>query len=218
MEARAGAFATGFPVLVSNSDAVLSSIAVQEPADGFVQYLGESFNLAALDVRGTFTDKEGNLEEKPLTLFSVSGYDAGKRGSQEITVSANGKTALVPLSVKVPASAEVLLAAVVGKDNSILKVNGDTGKVTIAGHNTAFIRGQSPGMANAKFHVSLKANGVNYALESGDGINPEDVSGFDKDAPGLQTVTLRLDGLEVPYSITVPLTVKGSRVAEVGWM
>ena len=201
VEVRSGEHTGSFPVIVSSSDAVLDSISVTQPESGLVQYLGESFNLAALDVRGIFRDKDGDTEEKSLGLYSVDGYDSGKRGLQELTIRANGKTAAVPLTVKIPASAEVSLAAVVGTDTVIKgQVNN---KPKVMGHNNAFIRGQDLDMANAKFRVQLNVDGASYALMSGYGIDSKDIGGFDKDKAGFQTVTLALDELEVPVEVYV---------------
>ncbi|MDR2344185.1 MAG: hypothetical protein LBD86_06630 [Spirochaetaceae bacterium] len=196
VELRAGELSAAFPVLVSASDSVLESVTVTPPPGGLVLYLGESLNTAALDVRGIFKDKDKNTEEKKLGLFSVSGYDKEKRGVQAGTVSVNGKTAWFPLTVKVPASAKVSIATVVGTS---LIFSG----AKLYGHNTAFIKGQDLDMANAKFYVRLASNGTTYALLSGDGINPADATGFDKDKAGMQTVTLTLDDLKVPVEAYV---------------
>jgi hypothetical protein len=201
LEVLVGELSAAFSVIVNNSDFVLSSITAAPSQAGVSLYLGESFNPASLDVWGMFTDKNGYSEERPLSTFAVRGYDKDTRGTQTVTVSANGKSADVPVTVKVPASAEVRSALMVGTSLSMRQMMD--GSIIVEGHNTAFIKGQSLDMANAKFHVRLRINGTDYTLLSGDGINIDDIQGFDPSHPGSQTVTLALDDKEVPVAVYV---------------
>lgn len=190
-----------FFVIVNNSDFVLDSITAVPPPEGLLHYLGDSFKSSGLNVLGTFKDKDGKTEEKKLSAFSVQGYDRAKRGEQTVTVSANGKTATVPVMVKVPASADLVSVYTVGTNVTSHR----------DGHNTAFIKGQALELANAQFRVQVQVNGADYTLRSGDhdgdgeedGIYPEDIRGFDPSRPGFQTLSLALDEKEVPVEVYV---------------
>jgi hypothetical protein len=187
---RAGELSASFPILINNSDSVLGSITVTAPEGGLIQYLGESLNTGAIEVTGTFTGPNGD-ETKTLTAFSTSGYDRATRGKQTVTVSVNGKTGTFPVTVKVPANAEIS-TAVVGTDPNPKK-----------GHDTAFIKGQTLQMAQAKIRAAVTANGTTALLYGGDGIEFDEIKNYDPAAPGRQTLTLDLDDASASLPVYV---------------
>jgi hypothetical protein len=199
VEVRAGELTSAFSIIVNNTDSVLEAITAEAPEGGLVHDLGDNFNSAGLNVMGTFKDSAGNIEERPLSVFSVSGYNGAKRGEQTVTVSANGKTDQAQAVVRVPASATITSASTVGTNPGSY------------GHNTAFIKGQALDLANAKFRIGLTVNGRGFSLLNGDydgdgepdGIYEGDEIDFDPDISGFQTVTVTLDEKEVPVDVYV---------------
>jgi hypothetical protein len=191
IEVRAGEFIAKTPIIVNNSDSVLASISAS-PVGGAVHRLGESFKPAALNVTGTFANKNGNTEKKNLSVFSVQGYDKDTLGEQTVTVSVNGKKADAAVEVRIPADAVVLSANTVG--TNLTDINH--------GHNTVFIKGQNPAQSNVKFRILLKVDGANYTLFSGDGIEPDDIS-LDTNKTGMQTATVTLDDKKINVDVYV---------------
>jgi hypothetical protein len=191
VEVTAGEFTAKTAVIVNNSDSVLDSISVNA-VGGAVHRLGESFRPASLNVTGTFKDKKGNTSEKNLSVFSVQGYDGGKRGEQTVTVSVNGKKGAAPVSVRVPEDAAVSSAYTLGTD--ILDPSH--------GHNTVFIKGQSLALSNVKLKITVRVDGANYTLSSGDGIEPDEIS-LDTSNAGAQTLTVTLDEKTIPVEVYV---------------
>jgi hypothetical protein len=188
---RAGELDASFSILINNSDSVLSSLEVRAPPEGLLQDFGQSLNTAALEVRGIFTGPGGEEETRILTAFSTSGYDRAKRGEQTVTVSVNGKTATFPLKVRIPPHARVE-TALLGSDPNPQK-----------GHDTAFIKGQSLERAAPRIRATVSANGTTAVLYTGDGIDYAEVHGFNPAQPGMQTLTLDLDGLSPPPTLDV---------------
>lgn len=183
----AGAFSASFPIMVNNSDSVLNSIDVKAPEGGVVRYLGQTLGTEGFTVTGHYT--EGDRE---LSMFSVRGYDRTKRGAQTVTLSVNGKSAELPITVKVPANAMVY-AAVLGTDSGNPK----------NGHNNVFIKGQPLSLANPRFYATVSCNKVTAVLVSGDGIEETDLSRFDGDKAGKQRITLSLDEKSIDLDVYV---------------
>ncbi|MDR2305228.1 MAG: bacterial Ig-like domain-containing protein [Treponema sp.] len=183
---RAGTFSDSFPILVNNSDSVFNSITVNAPG-GLVRYIGQPLGTEGFTVTGNYTDGP-----RILSAFSVKGYDRTKRGSQTVTLSVNGKTAPLTVTVKVPADAEVS-AVLMGTDAANFRY----------GHNNVFIRGQPLSLANAWFQATVICNNVTAILKSGDGISAADLPGFNPNTPGKQTLTLNLDEKALALDIYV---------------
>jgi hypothetical protein len=174
----AGDYTASFPIMVNNSVSVLNSISIDAPAEGLVRYLGQALGTEGFTVTGHYTEGD-----QVLSMFSVRGYDRAKRGPQTVTLSVNGKSAELPVVLKVPADAAVS-AMILGMHS----VN------PISGRNTAFIKGQSLNLANHRFWASVTCNNVTATLFSGAGIDVEtEIHGFDSGTPGKQQITLNLD-------------------------
>jgi hypothetical protein len=172
----AAGYTGDFPIMVNNSDSVLQSISVSAPG-GVVRELGQVLGTEGFTVTGHYTEGA-----QTLSAFSVRGYDRTKRGAQTVTLSVNGKTAELPVRVKVSAGATVY-AAVLGTNDANPKM----------GHNNVFIKGQALSLSNVRFRVIVICNNVTARFTSGDGITQDDISGFDPDRAGKQTITLNLD-------------------------
>jgi hypothetical protein len=173
----AGDYTASFPIMVNNSDSALNSISVSAPAGGLVRYLGQVLGTEGFTVTGHFTEGD-----RVLSAFSVGGYDRVKRGAQTITLSVNGKTAYLPVTVKVPANATVT-PWVLGTDEAEPRM----------GHNNVFIRGQALSLSNVRFWARVTCNNVTVNLVSGKGITLDDIGGFDPNRAGKQQITLNLD-------------------------
>jgi hypothetical protein len=185
---RAGGYTASFPIMVNNSDSVLQSISINAPAGGVVRYLGQTLGTEGFTVTGHYSDGG-----RPLSVFSVRGYDRAKRRAQAVTLSVNGKTASLPVTVKVPAKAAVSAT-----------VLGISGADTVNDRNTAFIKGQPLSLAANRFHATVTCNNVTAVLLSGEGIDVNaDISGFNPGQPGKQTLNLNLDEKSVPLEVYV---------------
>jgi hypothetical protein len=178
----AAGYTGDFPIMVNNSDSVLQSISVSAPG-GVVRELGQVLGTEGFSVIGHYTEGD-----QTLSAFSVQGYDRTKRGVQTVTLSVNGQTAELPVRVKVPANA-AFYAAVLGTDEAYLRL--DLGHNL--GHNNVFIKGQDLSLSNVRFYARVTCNNVTARFISGDGITLEDISGFNPDVAGKQTLTLNLD-------------------------
>jgi hypothetical protein len=183
----AGPHTASFPIMVNNSASVLQSISVSVPAGGLVRYLGQILGTEGFTVTGNYTEGA-----RPLPAFSVRNYDRTARGLQTVTLSVNGKTATLPVTVRVPADATVQADIRGIKD----------GPNTVTDVNIVFIKGQSLSMAVNRFRAAVTCNNVTAVLFSGDGIDVNtDIGGFEPGQPGKQTLTLTLDEKSVPVEI-----------------
>ena len=184
----AGEFTASFPVMVSGSDSVLQSISVSVPGGTLGRYLGQVLGTEGFTLTGHYSDGD-----KPLSVFSVKGYDRAKRGLQTVTLSVNGKSAEIPVTVRVPADATAS-AVVMGTDPDYHH-----------GHNNVFLKGQSLSLANPVFYAQVSANNVTAVFRSDTGgiVPAADVGGFDPGTPGKQTITLNLDDKAVPLTVYV---------------
>jgi hypothetical protein len=183
---KAGEFSASFPIIVNNSVSVLQSITVTPPEGGLIQYLGKSLDTEGLTVTCHFNDGD-----RILKSFSTSGYDRTRRGEQTVTVSVNGQTGTFPVRVKIPEDATIT-AVVLGTDPNPLR-----------GHDTVFIKGQSLQMAQAKIRATVTANGTTAVLYSGNGIEFDEITGYDSARPGRQTLTLTLDDASASLPVYV---------------
>jgi hypothetical protein len=190
-------------VAVSHDTKKLVGITVTRQPSKQAYYLGERFNLAGIQVTATFQDTaNGNAESTgPLSVpeGSVSGYDRFKRGTQTVTVKVNGiSRALDPVTVSVP-----LLS----------------GEATVNFHHSAssapknfakpsYIKGQEFDFERSNIKVTVPlGGGVWFALtpENG-GVLASEVSGYNKDAPGLQTMHIKLENnpdMDVSFPVYV---------------
>jgi hypothetical protein len=172
-----GAFSDSFPILVNNSYSVLDSISVNFPGGGVVRYIGQTLGTEGITVTGHYND--GN---RILDMFSVRDYDRTKRGDQTVTLSVNGKTATLPVTVKVPANAAVRVE-ILGTDEINYRY----------GHNNVFIRGQALDLAKPRFNAIVSANNVTTTLKSGEDIKTANITGLNLNIPGKKNITLTLD-------------------------
>jgi hypothetical protein len=88
-----------FTVTVNAGGAVLQSIAITSPPTKTVYAPGEALNLSGLVVTGTYTN--GTTKTETVGIADISGYDANTTGTQTLTVTVGGKTAIFTVSVNV---------------------------------------------------------------------------------------------------------------------
>jgi hypothetical protein len=190
---RDGEWETDFSLYVSASTSVLESISVKTPPSGF-SFLGESFNTAGMAVEGTYTG--GVTANIPLGAVSVEGYNSLKRENQTVTLRVNNRTTTLDARPRV-------------KAGTYFYANEYT--FTSRKHQTlevkpAYIKGKEFDFAGSNLKANIRlwsASGYDFTLTPGNGLYPEDITGYDKDKTGKQTLTVSLDGVDAVRTIPV---------------
>jgi hypothetical protein len=190
IEVRAGEYRTYFDLYVSRSSSVLQSISVTAPPTAL--YLGEPFNTAGMAVTGTYNDKTAGI---PLGAVAVEGYNGFRRVDQTVTLRVNNITTTLVVRPRVKPGAKFF-------------ANGYT--FSSSKHQTeevkpAYIKGKDFDLAdsNIKALFYYETSGMSLILTPGNGINIENIKGFDKNKTGKQTVTLDLDGVTATFWVYV---------------
>jgi hypothetical protein len=184
---KSGQWKTTFGIMVSNSTAILQSIALVSQPSKTVYYMGEDFNKAGMKINGTYSD--GEIKE--LTYYTINGYDKARRGTQTLLVKVNREIFTVNVQVKVPANAE-------------LEIN-DSGYPWLK-YQPAFIKGRQ--LPNNGFpdnlKITVKANGAGAVLtaENG-GFTIADLSSFYPNQIGHQNLTLTLDEVSISFPVYI---------------
>ncbi|MDR1215617.1 MAG: bacterial Ig-like domain-containing protein [Treponema sp.] len=163
---------------VTVNTAALQSIAITSPPTKVVYSVGEALNLSGLVVTGTYAD--GTSKTETVGIANVSGYNANTTGQQSLTVTLNGKTAT--FTVTVNAGGAVLQSiAITSPPTKIVYVKGDA--LDISG---------------------LVVTGT-YADDTSkvETVSLSNVSGYDPDTTGTQTLTVTVGGKTATFTVTV---------------
>ena len=173
--------------MVNSSDLILQSISLASPPDKTGYNFGENLDLGGMVIKGHYSD----MSSKTETVYSYSGYDRTKRGTQTITLSINRKTAEFDVTVKVHAGVTVSV-------NGYRTGHGDARLE----YKHAYAKGTP--MSLESLQITVKANGATriMTLAAGDftlqELNP---TGYDSNKPGNQSPEITLD--EKPISLAV---------------
>ncbi|GHU75262.1 hypothetical protein FACS189461_1190 [Spirochaetia bacterium] len=152
----------------------LESITVSTPPAKIMYKQGEDFDTSGLSIRGTWA--EIGEDEIPASGYTVSGYDKGNAGDQTVTITAEGKTA--DLSVSVVALASITIAAQPTKIKYNQGEEFDTAGLRV--------RGNWPGIGES----DIPASGYT-------------VSGYDKNKAGNQAVAITSEGKSASVNVQV---------------
>jgi hypothetical protein len=129
----------------------------------------------------------------PNSAVDVEGYDKYKRGAQQVSLRVNDKTTPLDITVRVKTPCGV---------NS-WRAGGDNRQRDDI--KPAYIKGKEFDFWGSNIEARVEVGGnILVALKAGEGgIYPEEIKGYDKDRPGLQSVTLDLDGVQDTFDVYV---------------
>jgi hypothetical protein len=187
----AGEYSVTFAINVMDTNKVLESITVVGPSNK-VNRLGSNFDKTGLVVTASFSN---NTTQNVTPYAMITGYESRKRGTQDVSVRVNGKTASIPgISVRIPADMTVTLTT----NNTSMNENK-------SGYRRVYLKGESMDMRWANFHANaVTATGtVEISYSGGTLLDTDTVTGFDPNTPGRQNAVLHLDEKEAAFAVSV---------------
>jgi hypothetical protein len=165
---------------VSPDKPSLQSIAVTSPPTKTVYTVGEALDISGIKVTGTYAG--GTTKTEPVGESNISEYNKDATGEQTVTVTVSGKTATFTVTVNAPES------------NAVLQSIAITGSPT----KTAYVRGDE---------LDLSGLMVTGTYDDGttkpETVSLADISGYNKEATGEQTLTVTVGGKTATFTVTV---------------
>jgi uncharacterized protein (DUF1684 family) len=159
---------------VTVNPAVLQGIAITSLPSKTVYERGESLDLSGLVVTRTYSN--GTTQAETVSLIAVSGYDADAPGQQTLTVTVNGYTATFTVTVNQPVLQSIAVTSLPTK--------------------IVYERGES-----------LDLSGLVVTGTYSDGTTKTeywyDVSWYNADSTGQQTLTVTVNGYTATFIVTV---------------
>jgi hypothetical protein len=187
-----GPYTTTFDdIMVTTTDKILTGITVNPFPTQREYELGQNLNFSGMVITGTYSDGTTG----PITTYTYSGYDKMRRGIQTITVKVNQfPPATFDVEVKVPASA-------------VMTVNQNvSGGALHIFYRMEVIKGRPLPDAGLpeNLKVTVTTGGSSMVLTKADGdFTSSDLSGYNQNQTGFQTLTLTLDNKTVSFPIYV---------------
>ena len=183
---RAGDHGASFSVYVNTSGKLLQSVSLSSPPSRTQYEFGQQLSLSGMVLMGNYSD--GSASPLNTAVASYSGYDRVTRGTQSVTVTVNRLTAAFNVTVRIPASA-------------VMQVNNPdvmperSGVGLAEAYRMAYVKGTPlPGGLPEYFEATVRVNGVTRVFKAAAGeIIPADLSPYNPNTPGPQTLTLTLD-------------------------
>jgi putative cell wall-binding protein len=167
---------TQAPAAATNLTAkVLTGITVTPP-DKKEYVLGQNLDLTGLVATGTYSD--GTTAPVNVTLAEISGFNSNLEGSQTITVTVDGKTA-------------VFIVNVIAKTLTGIKVAKQPTKIEYAEGVSIDLTGMEV--------VGTYSDGTTSHLT----VTKDNISGFDSKKIGSQTVTVTLEGKTAAFAVNI---------------
>jgi hypothetical protein len=161
---------------VTVTAAALQSIAVTSPPDKTVYAKGAALDITGMEVTGTYEDwTTGALT---VTVHNISGYNANTVGTQTLTVTVNGKTAAFTVTVTAAALQSIA--------------------VTSPPDKTVYVKGESLDITGLAV-TGTYADATTGALT----VTPDNISGYDADTVGTQTLTVTVNGKTATFTVKV---------------
>jgi DNA-binding protein YbaB len=164
---------------VTVNDAALESIAVTTPPTKTVYAKGEALDISGLVVTGTYNDS--TTKPETVTLDNITGYNAlpdATPSNQTLTVTINGKTATFNVTVN---AATLVSIAVTAQPTKTVYAKGEaldiSGLVVTGTYTDATTRPET---------VTLS-----------------DITGYNADTQGAQTLTVTINGKTATFNVTV---------------
>ncbi|MDR1748827.1 MAG: bacterial Ig-like domain-containing protein, partial [Spirochaetaceae bacterium] len=161
--------------LFNTVTAELDYITVTKKPSVTLYELNESLDITGLEVTGTYTDRKTKRET--VALEHITGYDSTVLGSQPLTVTVGGKTAVFTVFVAVE---KLLSISVTGPDRTVFGLGEDidlTGLV-VTGHYA---------------DSTLCTEAVTSA----------NISGYDSMTLGTKTIMVTVNGKTAYFTVTV---------------
>ncbi|MDR1786272.1 MAG: bacterial Ig-like domain-containing protein, partial [Spirochaetaceae bacterium] len=152
----------------------LTGITVVQPPAKTVYKAGESLNLEGLVVQSLWGDTPG--ETVTITSADVSGFDTTRPGAQTLVVTYEGKTAAF----------QVTVAAM-----SALTITSNPRKLR-------YKTGESLDLSGLTVMGAWEGIGDEYLS-----VGPRNVTGFDPDKIGVQTLTVRVNNRTAAFQVSV---------------
>jgi hypothetical protein len=155
----------------------LQSIVITSPPTKTVYALDEALDIGGLVVTGIYSD--GTTKAETVSLANVSGYKANTVGQQTLTVTIGGKTATFTVTVKALQS----IAIISQPTKTVYALNESldlSGIVVIGTYSDGTTKVETAGISN--------------------------VSGYNADTAGQQTLTVTIDGKTATFTVTVSAT------------
>jgi hypothetical protein len=175
---KAGEYTAEFQIYVTFSISVLRSMSATPSLVEY--YLGEQFRLADVAISGEYNDGTKTVTNG----VAVEGYDAYRRGVQEVTLRVNNVRTTVQARVKIPGAAGVTL--------------GFTTE-----YRNAFIKGKDFDIAASGLKARVSHGNISVTLKEGDGLYPSDITKYDKNKAGEQSLQLTLDDKSAATTVSV---------------
>ncbi|MDR1127453.1 MAG: bacterial Ig-like domain-containing protein [Treponema sp.] len=146
-----------------------------------VYTVGEALDISGIEVTGMYTGGRSKMET--VTLSNISGYNPNTVGQQTVTVTVNGRTAIFTVTVNTGAGGEATLQRIA---------------ITSPPTKTVY----APGAA-------LNLSGLEVTGTYSDGttkpesVSLSNISGYDAETMGAQTVTVTLGGKTATSTVSV---------------
>jgi hypothetical protein len=155
---------------------ILQSIAITSPPTKTTYTVGESLDLTGLVVTGTYSDNSTQTET--VSASNVSGYNADTIGQQTLTVTVNGKTATFVVTMNSAALQSIAITIPPTKTTYTVGESLDlTGLVVTGTYSDGNTKSETVGASN--------------------------VSGYNADTIGQQTLTVTVNGKTATFVVTV---------------
>jgi hypothetical protein len=189
--------AVKFNITIDSSTSILTDIKMANPPSKTVYTAGEEFSSAGATVTGLYQGGDRHGETVTVSGAVVAAdYNGYRRGVQTVTLKLNGTAVgTVSVTVKLPANTAITVNKVTGAQNN--------------DKQTEFykpVRLKNAPLDLAHFNIRATATvGGRTLLMTYDngGITEADVSGYNFSVPGLQTLTLSLDGNTRTFKVYV---------------
>jgi hypothetical protein len=166
-------------VNVTASAGTLQSIAVTSQPAKTIYTIGESLDLSGLVVTGTYSD--GITQTESVSASDISGYDSGTTGRQTLIITVNGKTAFFNVTVNTVSATALRSIA-----------------ITSQPAKTTYTIGESLDLSGLVVTGTYSDNTTK--MES---VSASDISGYDPDTTGRQTLIITVNGKTAFFNVTV---------------
>jgi hypothetical protein len=157
----------------------LESVQITQPAAKLVYGQGQDLDLAGLVVIGTYSGSKGEIKDKPIQVSSsnVSGYDKHQVGEQTVIIRTGSMSVRYTVTVKPLVSISVTRspAKVLYKQGEALDW---TGLIVTGTWEEPIGNGAIP-------------------------VTDADISGYDRNTPGSQRVTITVESVTAAFTVTV---------------
>jgi hypothetical protein len=180
-----------YGIYIDSSDSVLdeSKFMLKSGPSKTSYVLGDTFNFAGMLAEGTYGggEKDGQtIELDDPAMFSQMGYDKLLRGPQSVKLLLNGaEIGTLDVAVKVPAGSTFYVNSHATSENRQQNT-----------YRAVRIKGMPFDFATSRLQATILSGSARYSVAVGRGLFESDVSGYNPNKTGLQTLTLSLDGAE----------------------